>query len=345
MTPRLLSRELVGAFFAVGSVSDSSPESPLSYVRTLQLPYWYQLPALREEDMVRQFAYVIEGFEEKGEFTLDVDVYTYWGILENNEPITIDESHAHGLYLLRALGTHFPVFKTQQTAPATMCFTIRDSRGHNLVSPSMLRFFTALMRRIAEWQYEFLSDFCDSVILCQDDPALGFVLGIIDKEDKSGLTVRQIVRETESVFPPRTIPSYHYCEDWRTLEYDGTHLLWETSPKIVHIDVLTYPPMISEKQSEKINRFLERGGAVALGVLPNTNDGYDRPVRQLLERNLTSALRLFADSGVDVSLLADNVLISTQCGLSRASPELVREIHHTSECFPEVLEAVLGQTT
>ncbi|HDD67150.1 MAG TPA: hypothetical protein ENG31_00825 [Candidatus Thorarchaeota archaeon] len=344
MVRRLVPEDLVGHFFAVGSVSETDPQLPADYVSTLSLPYWYQLPALREEDMVRQFAYMIDGFEEEEDFVLDLDMFVYRDIVETEEPILIDEEHAHGLYILAEKGP-FRFFKTQQTAPATMCFTVRGPDGKQLISAAMLRFFSSLMRRIAEGQVRFLREFCDTIMLCQDDPALGFVIKMAERDSSTGLTGAQIVRETESVFPAGAIPAYHYCEDWRSLRNDEEHLLWDTKTKIVHIDVVRYPPEIDEEQAERMNRFMERGGGLALGVLPNVDDGYSRPVIETLTENLHRVLALLGNRGVDISLLATNAMISTQCGLSRATPELVRQIHARSVEFPIAFERAVKRTT
>jgi len=341
---RLVPEDLVGHFFAVGSVSETDPQLPADYVSTLSLPYWYQLPALREEDMVRQFAYMIDGFEEEDDFVLDLDMFVYRDIVETEEPILIDEEHAHGLYILAEKGP-FRFFKTQQTAPATMCFTVRGPDGKQLISAAMLRFFSSLMRRIAEGQVRFLREFCDTIMLCQDDPALGFVIEMAERDSSTGLTGAQIFRETESVFPAGAIPAYHYCEDWRSLRNDEEHLLWDTKTKIVHIDVVRYPPEIDEEQAERMNRFMERGGGLALGVLPNVDDGYSRPVIETLTENLHRVLALLGNRGVDISLLATNAMISTQCGLSRATPELVRQIHARSVEFPIAFERAVKRTT
>ncbi|MGQ4871194.1 MAG: hypothetical protein ACP6IT_05095 [Candidatus Thorarchaeota archaeon] len=344
MVRRLVPEELVGHFFAVGSVSETDSQLPADYVSRLSLPYWYQLPALREEDMVRQFAYVVNGFEEDDDFVLDIDMFVYREMVETEEPIVIDREHAHGLYILAEKGP-FRFFKTQQTAPATMCFTIRGPDGKQLVSRAMLRFFSSLMRRIAEGQVRFLREFCDTIILCQDDPALGFVIELAERNSSTGLTAAQIVRETESVFPAGAIPAYHYCEDWRALQDGEKHLLWDTETKIVHIDVVRYSPEIDGEQAERMNRFMERGGGLALGVLPNVDEGYSKPVIETLTENLHRVIALLENAGVDISLLAKNTMISTQCGLSRATTELVRQIHARSAEFPIVFERAVKRTT
>ena len=341
---RLLDEQLVGQFFGVGSVGETNPEIPLEYIRPLAVPYWYQIPSIHEEDMIRQFGYVIEGFEDEDTFVVDVDMYVYREILEDDEPIVIDEEHAHGLYQLLNAGpyTHF---KTQQTAPSTMAFSIRGSDGKQLVSQQMIRFFSALMRRFALGQLELLEKVCDNIILCQDDPAFGFVVAMVQREEAGGLTIDKLVHAIEEVFPQGAIPAYHYCEDWRALTVDGKHLLWDTMPKLAHIDVVSYPADIDNEQAEKINAFIERGGALVLGVLPNTDDGFKTSMEDTFVKNLHETVEKFTRAGVSIDLLGDNAMFSTQCGLSRASPELTREIHVMSSKFAREFRRVIERTT
>ena len=101
--------------------------------------------------MIRQFAALIDEFEEIGDFILDIDMYTYRDITENDEPLLVEEKNLHSLFAMMD-GTRYPYFKTQQTAPATMCFSIRGSDGKQLVNRYMFHFFESLMRRISVGQ-------------------------------------------------------------------------------------------------------------------------------------------------------------------------------------------------
>ncbi|TFF95299.1 hypothetical protein EU546_03530 [Candidatus Thorarchaeota archaeon] len=333
---KLVPQRLVGAFFGVGSVQAEDPAAPLHYITDLQLPYWYQLPSFGEEDMVRQFAYLIDGYEEEGDFILDVDMYTYREILEDDSPLLPDERHARGLHLLRSKGP-FLDFKTQQTAPATMAFSIRGPDGGQLLSKSMVLFFSSLMKRIGMGQVEFLSKTCENLLLCQDDPALGHVIDMI-QNNRVSLDIREIRRLTEGVYPEGVIPAYHYCDDWRNLAISGEHLLWDTKPKLVHIDVLRYPPNLETGQSEAINQFIERGGGLALGVLPNNDDDFTGSVTDVLRGGLERTIGAFGKSGVSIELLQENAMISTQCGLSHLSSALTERLHIESHKFPTIFK-------
>ena len=285
--------------------------------------------------MIRQFAALIDEFEDSGDFILDIDIYTYRDITENDEPLSVEEKNFHSLFSMMD-GTRYPYFKTQQTAPATMCFSIRGSDGKQLVNRYMFHFFESLMRRIALGQYNQLSKYCDTIILCQDDPGLGFVKQMIETGRVKDLAIRQIIKLTDGIYPKQVIPAYHYCDDWRILKHDSWFPLWESKPKIVHIDVNRYPPQIDTEHAEKINAFLIRGGGLALGILPNTDDAYVKPILQTLEENLVKTLETCQKSGIDINLLESNSMVSTQCGLSGASPELTGEIHKLSSEFRSI---------
>ncbi|MGY5875444.1 MAG: hypothetical protein RTU30_06845 [Candidatus Thorarchaeota archaeon] len=337
MTKRLLADELVGSFFGVGSVGEKEPTTPLSSVKNLSMPYVYQVTGLPEEDMVRQFAYLIEGFEDEGDFIVDVDLYTFREMTEEDTPLIPDIDHSHSLYHLMD-GTHYQYFKTQQTAPITMCFSTRGSDGKQHLTQSMFHFFTSLMSRIAVGQMEHLSSNCGTIVFCQDDPALGLVIEMLKQNQIPGLSLSRIMQATEAVYPPNVVPAYHYCDDWRNLEIVGQHILWDGPPKLAHIDVVSYNPTIDSEQAEKLNSFLERGGGLALGVLPNVDDAYTKPVREILVERLHATLDELIKSGVSPELLGQNTMVSTQCGLSRASGKLTREIHESSSEFSIIFE-------
>ncbi len=340
MANSLLPEALVGEFFGVGSVGDSDLRTPVEYVKHLKLPYAFQMTGLREEDMIRQFGALVDGFEDDDDYILDVDLFTFREMLEDDCSLLPDEEHAHSLYRMMD-DSQYEFFKTQQTAPATMCFSTLSSDGKRLVSKNMFQFYTALMSRIARGQVEHLSPHCDSIVLCQDDPALGFVIQKIESGEAGDLTVDSIIRATDGIYPANAIPSYHYCDDWRLLERDGTHILWASTPKIAHLDLVSYPPDISSEQTEMLNVFMEKGGGLALGVLPNVDDGYLKSVIDTLKENLKQSLQKFQNSGVSLELLSANSMLSTQCGLSRATPRLSKEIHERSKEYPSVFREIL----
>ncbi len=316
----------------------------MQYMKKLVLPYAFQLPAFREEDMIRQFGAIVEGYEEEGAYVLDVDINTYRDITNEDEPLAPDDICMPSLYSLMN-GTQYRYFKTQQTAPATMCFSIRGSDGKQLLNRSMFHFFVRLMSRIALGQLRHLEKSCTTIILCQDDPSLGFVRNMIETGQASDVSLEQVFGKTDTIYPSGVVPAFHYCGDWRELRKDDWFLLWNSSPKLAHIDVLRYPPDIDEEQAEKVNDFMKRGGGLALGLLPNVDEGYTCSVLETLRVSLATTLGKMIRSGIDIDLVERNTMLSTQCGLSGASVSLTREIHEQSAYFRSEFTDVLERLT
>ncbi|MBD3160345.1 MAG: hypothetical protein GF309_16315 [Candidatus Lokiarchaeota archaeon] len=342
MRKPVLPEEMAGTFFGVGSVGETDPRVPVEYVQQLEIPYAYQIPSLREEDMIRQFGYLIDGFEENDEdFVLDLGIDTFRSVMSSDTPMIPDCEHFHSLYLLLE-NSSYPVFKTQQTAPATMCYSTRGPEGGQYVSKQMLQFYTALMKRIANGQKEHLESKCDRIILCQDDPALGFVLEMNRNDPSIGLSLSEIWAATESVFPHEIIPAYHYCHDWRSIGEEDSHPIFESDPLIFHMDLLSYPPSVGSTLAEMMNGFMKKGGGLALGLIPNTDDSLKGNLMAVVQENLESTMEKFSKSGVDLDLLSRNAMISTVCGLSGASKKMTREIHHRSREFPNLFVDVIS---
>ena len=107
--------------------------------------------------------------------------------------------------------------------------------------------------------------------------------------------------------------------------------------------MVSYPPEIDRDQAELVNGFLQKGGAIALGVLPNTDSPYELPVLEVFRKHLANTLRLFGESGVDLALLEQNTMVSTQCGLSGASAGISKRIHTEDHKYPEIVKEVFKQ--
>ena len=328
--------ELAGHFLGVGSLVESYFGEAMDYVLNLALPYAYQRPKLPEEDMIRQFGALLDGFERDGTFIYDITLDAFNEMIEDEDSLFPEKTHFHSLYDLKDKGP-FTYFKAQVTAPASMCYSIRDSSGLQHLTPQMFRFFASLIERVGKGYLEHFRDVVKTLFVCVDDPALGFVVEMIEAEKAPGLTPKHIMKVTDGMVSQFEVPLYHYCYDWRALESEGIHLLWESSPKIAHLDMVSYPPDIEPNQAELINRFLEQGGGIALGVLPNNDSAYEEPVLDVFKSSLTKTLNLLNTSGVDLNLLENNSLVSTQCGLSGASPQLSREIHLADAKYPEIV--------
>jgi len=338
LTTSRLPEKLEGEFFGVGSVGETEHSKPLTYVSRLALPYTFQIPSNKEEDMIRQFAVLIDGFEEEGDFLWEPDIHVYRETLQSSDPLIPPRKNFPSLYSM-VEKQEYSIIKTQITAPVTMAYNIRSPDGKKLVSAPLLPFFEVLMKRIGEGIRSHLDNYADEIVLCQDDPSMPFIFEDMRRGSLEEFGMKDLADSVDKIYPEKVIPAYHYCGDWRVAELKEHYLLWHGMSKIIHIDLISYPPEISNQHAEEMNRFMEKGGALALGVIPNTDDGIKESVLQDLRRNLHRTIDLFQEVGVDTDLLISNSMISTQCGLSGASRVLTRKIHQLSEEYPDILKS------
>jgi hypothetical protein len=338
----ILPEKLVGRFFGVGSLVEAILDDAQDYVLNLALPYAYQRPESPEEDMIRQFGALLKGFEDDGTFIYDAGLDAYREMLENDDPLLPLPENFRSIYTLPK-GRSFPFFKNELTAPSTMCYSIRGIDGKQHLTPQMFRFYGTLMSRVAKGYQKHFADSVGKMIICQDDPSFGFVAEAIKVGNAPGLTARQMMKTTDSIYPDGIIPAYHYCYDWRVLEEEHTHLIWESKPKIAHLDLITYPPVVDEAQAELMNRFLDSGGCIALGILPNVDSAYHESVIEYFRKSLRTTLSHLAATGVSMDLLQTRCLVSTQCGLSGATPSLAKEIHLHDKRYSEIVMEMLKE--
>jgi hypothetical protein len=338
----ILPEKLVGRFFGVGSLTEAVLDDAQDYVLDLALPYAYQRPESPEEDMIRQFGALLKGFEDEGTFIYDASLDAYREMLQNDNPLLPLPENFRSIYALPK-GRRFPFFKSELTAPSTMCYSIRGIDGKQHLTPQMFRFYSTLMSRVAKGYQKHFADSVEKMIICQDDPSFGFVAEAIKVGNAPGLTARQMMKTTDSIYPDGIIPAYHYCYDWRVLEEEDTHLIWESKPKIAHLDLITYPPVVDEAQAELMNRFLDSGGCIALGILPNVDSAYHESVIEYFRKSLRTTLSHLAATGVSMDLLQTRCLVSTQCGLSGATPSLAKEIHLHDKRYSEIVMEMLKE--
>ncbi len=339
MTKAILPHELRGRFLGVGSVVEEWEGEASEYIPKISLPYAYQRPARPEEDMIRQFGSVLTGFEEKGTFVFETGFDEYQNMIRGEEDILPAEQYFESLYKLPKHGP-FKYLKTQVTSPATMCYSIRGEDGRQHLTPQMFRFFSSLISRIMKGFVAHFAESVETLMVCQDDPAFGFVKDMIESENAPGLSAHQVMRVIDRIFPSEVIPAYHYCYDWRVLMDKGRHLIWQSKPKVVHIDTINYPPEIDAGQGELINKFLQAGGGIALGVIANVDSAFTELVISYYEKSLKKTISLFVRAGVNIDLLKENTMVSTQCGLSGATPNLSRQIHSHDQTYSEILEQI-----
>lgn len=90
-------------------------------------------------------------------------------------------------------------------------------------------------------------------------------------------------------------------------------ILLETSIDILSLDAYEYAPNLA-LYPEEVAAFVDRGGVIAWGIVPNSPRVRDETVDSLVER-LLAGMDLLVRKGIDLDLLLQAALITPACGL------------------------------
>jgi len=119
--------------------------------------------------------------------------------------------------------------------------------------------------------------------------------------------VESLTTVTDAVIAAGGIPGVHCCgnTDWS--------LLFRTSAQIVNFDAYCYLEGMT-LYPDALGAFLERGGALAWGVVPTDATLLGGETAERLHARLRDGLARVADSGVSPSALRQSCLVTPSCG-------------------------------
>jgi methionine synthase II (cobalamin-independent) len=164
----------------------------------------------------------------------------------------------------------------------------------------------------ARWQIRQLKRYCPQVIMFVDEPymaAFGSAFISLGREQ----AIDMLNEVFQAIHQEGAIAGVHCCAntDWS--------VLMATSVEILNLDAYGYLENLALYPAE-LRDFLDRGGVIAWGIIPNNNDILKATAGSLANR-LYRGLKLIqekaAGRGVQISVdeLAERSLITTSCGL------------------------------
>jgi methionine synthase II (cobalamin-independent) len=309
---------------AIGSMPHTDPKEACSEVsRYLKdIPAWPQLPGRSYlENMCAQFSEGFPGAAVRGE-TLFIDRAKdldkeleefYSAYLENNidkYPITRD--YAAGLYSFLGLKNLTPLaVKGQVTGPITWGLTVTDNEKRPIIYDDTLGDAVAKFLRLkASWQEKALRKIAKNTIVFVDEPYMA-TFGSVSMN----LPKERVVSLLEEVFRGISgLRGVHCCgnTDWSVLlgaDFD-----------ILSLDAYNYAQSLSLYPAE-IKKFLEKGGAIAWGIVPNDEESLVKESVASLKDRLEAAMAPFTGNGIPFQQLIEQGLLTPSCGLASLSEE------------------------
>jgi hypothetical protein len=310
----------------IGSLPLTDPDAAVALaLRYLpEAPIWPQLPrrGFREHmggqyseglpglvaDEMRERFWIDTARDLSGEFERFYERY----LAKDYAYFAISEDHAAGLHaLLRALAAGLPpgtrFLKGHVTGPLTAGISFKDARGRDVIHDEAL--FDAVVKNLAmkaAWQVELLGRFGRPVIVFIDEPALE-TLGSAFSAASPELVAEKIDEIVDAIHEHGGIAGIHCCgnADWS--------LVLGTRTDIVNFDAHDYLERVLLYPGQ-VRAFVERGGALAWGIVPTTRFTGAETAAELVAR-VEAGLGRLAEHGLPRATVLRRSIVTPACGL------------------------------
>ncbi len=308
----------------IGSMPHTDPQAACEAITHYlkDIPAWPQLPKRSFlENMYVQFSQGFPGVvvEENRIYidrSRDLDKpleELYAAYLENNiDKYPVSPDYAAGLHSFLALKNLSPrAVKGQITGPVTWGLTVTDENKRAIIYDDVLGDTVAkLLRLKASWQERELSQISKNTIIFVDEPYMA-AFGSVGVQ----LSKERIISLLEEVLAGISrLKGVHCCgnTDWS--------VLLGTSVDIISTDTYNYAQSLSLYPAE-VKKFLDRGGAIAWGIIPNDEESLAKESVASLNDRLEEAMAPFTRKGIGFKQLIRQGLLTPSCGLGSIATE------------------------
>lgn len=312
---------------AIGTMPHTNPQKASSMVTHYlkDIPAWPQLP--KRSFLENMYVQYSEGFP--GVVIKDDRIYVdrsqeldkpltelYTAYLENDiDRYPISPDYAAGLYsFLAETGLSPLAVKGHVVGPLTWGLTVTDENRRAIIHDETLGDAVAkLLRLKAGWQEKELGKISRNTIIFVDEP----YMAAYGSSASAGVfsSAEKIVELLEEVFAG--------ISGWKGLHCCGNTdwaVLLKTSLDILSFDAYNYAESLHLYPAE-IKKFLDRGGAIAWGIVPNDEDSLVKESAASLQDRLEEAMAPFTRDGVHFRELVQQGLLTPSCGLASLSED------------------------
>jgi hypothetical protein len=293
----------------------------------LDIPAWPQLSRRSfRENMYVQYSgplprVVLDEVHEKitldttGDLTPDLEVFYERVLADDLDAFALRPADAVGFFaMLDALrATPGEWAKGQVTGPVSLGLTVVDQDLRSILYNDLLT--DAIVKNAvmnARWQIRQLKAIRPNVIVFVDEPymaSFGSAFISLSREQATGMFDEIF----EAIHGEGALAGVHCCgnTDWS--------VLLATSVDILNLDAYGYLDTLALYPAE-LRAFLDRGGVIAWGIVPN-NETLLSTTPDALAARLRDGLRLIGERadarGVSITTaeLAERSLIAPSCGL------------------------------
>ncbi len=302
---------------------DAADASELVLKYLPEVPFWPQLPRRSFlESMGAQFAeglpQVVIDEASKKIYIDTADIETaltnfYQHYLDKDVSyFAISEERAPGFYeMMKLLKTNRPkklqFIKGQVTGPITFGAMLTDKAGVALMHhPALADALNKCLIMKARWQIAIFRREGLKPIIFLDEPYLmgyGSAYVPLTREKVAG----RLIEVIDAIHKDDALVGIHCCgnTDWS--------VILETPVDILNFDGYGFMDKLVLYAGE-LKKFIERGGAVAWGMVPSTETDKAVSAQEIASR-LESGIEALAKKGLDKKKLFAQSLLTPSCGL------------------------------
>jgi len=312
---------------AIGSMPHTNPDEACSIIMKYlpDIPIWPQLPRRSpKENMIIQFSegfpgIVIKGnkihIEPSANFESELEQIYIDCDQDDAHKYGISTEYAAGLYAFLSKATGSKIVKGQVTGPVTWGLAVTRQNGLGILYDDTLAETAAKFLRLkASWQENILRELSPNTIIFVDEPylvSLGSVFTPIP-EEKVPVLLEEVFRGIKG------IKGLHCCGN------TNWSVILDTTIDILSFDAYNYASSLST-HSGKVKSFLERGGSIAWGIVPNEEEALAKESLPSLRDRLEEAMAPFTRDGVKFKQIIAQGLITPSCTLASLSLEAANQ--------------------
>jgi hypothetical protein len=334
----------------LGSVPYTDPHNVSERLAvTLDIPAWAQFSRRSfRENMYVQFSaalprVVIDPTRERiwvntaGDLTPDLEAFYALYLEDYVDAFALTPDYAAGFFAMLDVLTVMPGTwaKGQVTGPVSLGLSVTDQDRyailyHDLLSDVVVK--TLAMN--ARWQVRQLRALRPQVLIFVDEPYLAsFGSAYVSLERDAVIAMLNEV--FAAIHSEGGLAGVHCCgnTDWS--------LLLDTSVDVLNLDAFGYLDALA-LYPEELRAFLDRGGVIAWGIVPN-NETISQVSAGALAERLWEGLRQLSERAAGRGMriapeeLLERGLLTPSCGLGTATPEIADQVYATLIALKETL--------
>ena len=312
---------------AIGSMPHVNPDEACSIIMKYlpDIPIWPQLPRRSpKENMIIQFSegfpgIVIKGnkihIEPSANFESELEQIYIDCEQDSARKYRISSEYAAGLYAFLSKAAGNKIVKGQVTGPVTWGLAVTRQDGLGILYDDTLAEAAAKFLRLkASWQENILREISPNPIIFVDEPylvSLGSVFTPIP-EEKVPVLLEEVFKGIKGT------KGLHCCGN------TNWSVLLDTTIDILSFDAYNYASSLST-HAGKVKSFLERGGNIAWGIVPNEEEALAKESLPSLRDRLEEAIVPFTRDGVKFKQVIAQGLITPSCTLANLSLEAAEQ--------------------